>query len=440
MRAGQSRVGIIDVLVARGGSFVPFVLVLTLSCMHNRPDPPDVPVGPSNVEVDSAYTFNASASSGRQYEQHGLVWIRFEWGDGDTSSWCGHGETVECPHSWRDGGIYSVRAQARDDRSKFSEWSEPLNVTAVVPAYPYRLVDSVSIIDAPLIDAQVTPDGRFVYVTNDWSGALSVVRTTDLQLVAQISFNHGWGSDGQVVCSPSSEYAYATWYHSGGGIAVVRAADQVVTDSLTLEGRLRGLTISPDGQRLFVAVEADSGLIVDVRLPDNVIEDTIFTPGVWSYTTSLQVAPDGTRLYAGSLETGDVYAIDLSDNTVEWRVPLSGTSTASGAVAMHPSGSPLYVVDHQGISILESGTGTIIDTIPLQGDLGSARVAPDGSLLYVTSSDSAENGSVVVVQTSDNKVVRVIAMPDEVYDVAASPDGQRLYVAADNGKLYVLGR
>jgi len=47
---------------------------------------------------------------------------------------------------------------------------------------------------------------------------------------------------------------------------------------------------------------------------------------------------------------------------------------------------------------------------------------------------------VAVVRTFDNKVVRVIAMPDVVLDVAPSPDCQRLYVAAENGKLYVLGR
>jgi len=169
-------------------------------------------------------------------------------------------------------------------------------------------------------------------------------------------------------------------------------------------------------------------------------QDTIFTPGLWSYTTSLQIAPAGTRLYAGSLETGDVYAIDLSDNAVEWRASLSGTSTSSGAVVMHPSGSPLYAVNHQRVSLLESGTGAIIDTIPLQSEPWSARVAPEGSFLYVTCRDSTDNGAVAVVRTSDNKVARVIAMPDEVYDVAPSLDGQKLYVTGDNGKLYVLSR
>jgi len=236
--------------------------------MHSRPDSPAAPVGPSLVEVDSAYTYRTFTSSRREY---GLVWVRLDWGDGDTSPWCGHDETVACSHSWREGGVFAVRAQAHDQRTDLSEWSAPCSVTAVVPPCPYRLVDSVEIIDAPLTDAQVTPNGEFVYVANDWSGALSVVRTSGPQLVAQIPFNRGWGSDGRVVCSPGSEYAYATWHHAGGGIAFIRTADQVVADSMTLEDRLRGLAISPDGQRLFVAVDADSCFIVVVHLPDHVI-------------------------------------------------------------------------------------------------------------------------------------------------------------------------
>jgi len=205
------------------------------------------------------------------------------------------------------------------------------------------------------------------------------------------------------------------------------------------DGEPTGVAVSPDGKRLYVAVDADSGFIVVVRLPDNVVEDTIFTPGIWSYPTSLHVAPNGTRLYVGSLETDDVYAIDLSDYTIEWRAPLWGTSTASGAVAMHPSGSPLYVVDHGGISFLESGTGAVIDSIPLQGDLWSAGIALDGSYLYVTCRDEEDNEAVVVARTADNKVARVITIPRGACEVAPSPDGQRLYVAGSHA-LYVLGR
>jgi hypothetical protein len=187
--------------------FLLFGVVLALSCTYSRSNTPTVPAGPRSVEVDSAYAYETSASNGKE---HGLVYVRFDWGDGDTSLWLGHDETTECSHSWREGGVFLVRAQAHDDREELSEWSSPCSVTVVVPPYPYRLVDSVEIIDAELLDAQVIPNGDFVYVTSYQVGSLAAVRAGDLQVVTQISFNSGWGSLGQVVCSPDGDYVYGT--------------------------------------------------------------------------------------------------------------------------------------------------------------------------------------------------------------------------------------
>ncbi len=418
----------------RGGPLLMLGLLFAAGCMHNRPDAPAIPVGPSSVELDSAYTYRTFTSFPREY---GLVWVRFDWGDGDTSQWCGHDETVACSHSWREGGVFAVRAQARDQRTEFSEWSAPCSLTAIVPPYPYRLVDSVAVIDAPLYDVLVLPGGDYVYVTNDYSGALSVVRISDLQLVAQIPFNGGWSSSGQVVCSPDGQYVYATCFRDDW-VAVVRTEDQVVVDSLMVDGEVLSVAIAPDGKRLYAAVDADSGFIVVVRVPDNVIEDTIFTPGVSNYITSMKVAPDGSCLYAMNLEEGCVCAMRLSDNTIEWQVRAWGPE-APGGVVLHPTGDPLYALKRECVLVLASATGAVVDSV-LLSTYWSSEILPDGSFLYVTCGVGEDSGAVAVVRTSDNKVVRVIAMPDEVLDVAPTPDGQRLYVAGGNGKLYVLGR
>jgi len=416
--------------------------ILALSCTHNRPDAPAVPVGPSSVEVDSACIFRASASNGRQYEEYGLVWVRFDWGDGDTSPWCGHGETVECSHSWRDGGVYAVRAQAHDQRTELSEWSAPCSVIATVPSYPYRLTDSVAVGDLALFDAQVLPNGEFVYIADMLDGVLSVVRTSDLHIVTQISLNEGWWGEGDVhvMCSPNNDYVYAVPY-SYCYVGVVRTSDQVVMDSLMVYGEADPIssTISPDGTRLYVAVDDYPSYVVVFRLPDNVVEDTVFAPGVYYYITSMKVAPGGSRLYAVDLGEGRVCAVRLSDDSIEWQVSGWGWSEGPGAVVVHPTGSPLYVLQERFVSVRDPGTGFLIDSIPVSSSW-NADISPDGSFLYVTCGGGNDSGAVAVVQTSDNKVVRVIGMPDVVLDVAPSPDGKRLYVPAENGKLYVLSR
>jgi DNA-binding beta-propeller fold protein YncE len=312
------------------------------------------------------------------------------------------------------------------------------------PSYPYRLVDSVAIGDMELFDAQVMPNGKFVYVLDWGAEELSVVRTSDLHLVTQIPLNQGWWGDmpeAQVMSSPGSDYVYVTPY-SYDYVGVVRTASQSVVDSLKLgeEIEVACSVISPDGRHIYVAVDADPSFVAVFRLPEDIVEDPIFIPGDYPYITSMAVSPDGSRLYA--MDIGDerrVCAISLSDNAIEWQVSDENVSEDPGALVVHPSGSPLYLLGEERISVRESGTGLLAGSIPVSS-IRRADIAPDGSYLYVTCTDSAGSGAVAVVRTSDYEVVRVITMPTEVYDVAPSPDGEKLYVGADNGKLYVLGR
>lgn len=306
------------------------------------------------------------------------------------------------------------------------------------PPYPSRLVDSVAVIDAPLIDAQVSPNGKFVYVTNDYAGALSVVRTSDMQLVAQIPFNEGWSSEGQVLCSPDGQYVYATCFRDDW-VAVVRTADQVVIDSLMVEGEVTSVAVAPDGKRLYMAVDADSGFIVVVHLPDDVVEDTFFLPAGGDYITSMRVSPDGAHLFAAGQE-GYAYAINLTDKTIDWQSKV-WVSFAPSGIVLHPTGDPLYVVaDDQYVLVLETDAGSIVDSISLPPDVWGVDIAADGSFLYVTCGYDETLGGLGVVRTSDDSVVSVMPMPGAVYDASPSPDGQRLYVAGENGKLYVLSR
>jgi DNA-binding beta-propeller fold protein YncE len=315
-----------------------------------------------------------------------------------------------------------------------------MNNRADVSPYPYRLVDSVAIGDVELFDAQVLPNGKFVYVLDWGAKELSVVRTSDLHLVTRIPLDQSWWGDApqaQVMSSPHSDYVYVTPY-GYDYVGVVSTASQSVIDSLRLgeEIEVNCSATSLDGRRLYVAVDAESNFVVVFRLLENDARDTIFALGA---CTSMAVAPDGSRLYTIDTEEWRVCAIGLSDNAIEWQVSGESPSDDPGALVVHPSGNLLYQLDEERVLVRESGTGLLVCNI-LVPSLRRADISPDGSYLYVTCTDSVGNGTVAVVQTSDNKVVRVIAMPTEVYDVAPSPDGQKLYVTGENGKLYVLGR
>lgn len=60
------------------------------------------------------------------------VYIRFSFGDGDTSLWSNMvkcGDTIEVTHAFQDTGTYLIKSQAKDKRGKTSFFSEPFNFT-----------------------------------------------------------------------------------------------------------------------------------------------------------------------------------------------------------------------------------------------------------------------------------------------------------------------
>ncbi len=410
-------------------------VLFVLSCTHNRPDPPSVPVGPASVEVSREYSFR----TWRVGQDSGPAHLRFDWGDGEMSPWVFRGDTVECAHVWSQCGVYSVRAQSHDNRSELSEWSDPFKVTVALPAYPYKRTDSVTLSDGLPWDALVLPQGGFVYATFEDNGLIAVVRTSDMRRIGEIPFANG-PSYGQLACSSDGQYIYCTRFRRGG-VGVVRTADCTVVDSLMLGSEVASIAVAPDGTRLYVTAEADGCFIVAVKLPDNIIEDTVCALG-YRYVTSLTVAPDGSRLYAVEQDDDDrrVLAVRLSDKSVEWRVS-AGAGEGPGRIVLNPTGSYLYAVDEEHVLVLETGAGAIVDSVPLQKCWNEA-MSSDGSFVYVACSDTAGIGAVAVVRASDRQVVRVVEMPDgvEALDVAPSPDGQYLYVAAGDGRLYVYGR
>jgi len=102
------------------------------------PDTPGTPSGPSAGFRDTSYNFSVSATD----PDGDSVAIRFAWGDGDTSNWSVYvpsGQTVTMNHSWRDSGIYYVKAQAKDKEGSVSSWSSGHQIAIEIP---WRLATS----------------------------------------------------------------------------------------------------------------------------------------------------------------------------------------------------------------------------------------------------------------------------------------------------------
>lgn len=88
----------------------------------SSPDIPVVPLGPDSGYIDTVYSFATSTTD----PNNDSVAIRFDWGDGNISSWSSwvlSDTSVSMSHSWSNAGTYLVRASAKNKEEVESGWS-----------------------------------------------------------------------------------------------------------------------------------------------------------------------------------------------------------------------------------------------------------------------------------------------------------------------------
>jgi YVTN family beta-propeller protein len=157
----------------------------------------------------------------------------------------------------------------------------------------------------------------------------------------------------------------------------------------------------------------------------------VATISLSNYGTDVAVRPDGTRAYV-PLQTGSVLAVDLTRRQVASTIRTEGRPYT---IALTRDGTQAYVADLAGISlfVLDTTTDSLaksIDLAPLQRPVRSPAVAisPDGGRAYVTSATPMDD-YFIVIDTAANAIAGRHPLDIHPVGIAASPDGQRLYVA-----------
>ncbi len=76
-------------------------------------------------------------------------------------------------------------------------------------------------------------------------------------------------------------------------------------------------------------------------------------------------------------------------------------------VAITPNGAGVYVANAgaNSVSVINTGTNTLVATIPVGSNPVNLAVTPDGTRVYVT---NAESNSVSVINTTTNTVIATV--------------------------------
>jgi YVTN family beta-propeller protein/autotransporter-associated beta strand protein len=123
-----------------------------------------------------------------------------------------------------------------------------------------------------------------------------------------------------------------------------------------------------------------------------------------------------------------VSVINTGTNTV---VATINAGLSPFGVAVSPDGTRAYVTNDgsNNVSVINTGTNMVVATINVGTNPLGVAVSPDGTRAYVTNG----GGTVSVIDTASNTVVATVGVGNTPLAVAFSPDGTKAYVTNSLG-------
>jgi len=248
------------------------------------------------------------------------------------------------------------------------DFNAPYNV-AIYDVATNARVDTICC--APFSGIAISPDGSRVYLTD--GGNVRVVDGSTHAFLTSIAM--GGQVQGIAINSTGTRVYVAN--RGLNRVDVIDTSSNSVIANAPASG-VWGIIVSPDNSRVYTGnFFSDTVTVIDTTT--NSVVTTISLPAS-SGPRELAMTLNGTKLFVGMFNTYSVAVIDPATNTYTGSI---GTGCSPHSMVLHPSGNPLYVshdcADY--VSILDTTTSTVTDSIPVSANAGIA-ITPDGSRLW----------------------------------------------------------
>jgi gliding motility-associated-like protein len=266
----------------------------------------------------------------------------------------------------------------------------------------------------------VTPfSAAFAYVAMS-NGQVNVINTASNTVVTSITI--GNSTPYAVAASPDGAFVYVT-NQLRGEIIVINTTTNTVSDRITVGNRPSGIVISQDGKKAYTANNGSN----DVSIID-LATRYVTKINVGISPEGIALSPDGKTLYVANKASDNVSVINTDENKLVVNIPVG--LTPQGLV-VSPDGSRVYVTNYnsKSVSVINAITNTaILPAIPVDINPHGIAINPDGTKLYVGNTGS---GTVSVINIATN-VITKITVGGRPEGVSISPDGSLVYVAGTN--------
>jgi YVTN family beta-propeller protein len=246
---------------------------------------------------------------------------------------------------------------------------------------------------------------------------------------------------------PSAPLAYVTNEESQD-LTVINTTNDSVVATIPVGTRPRGVKVSPDGRRVYVALsgspkcppsmpDEECAKLKSDKSKDGIAAvdparrrvERIFPGG--SDPETFDLSKDGTRLYVSNEDAGTATIVDAGTGQIVKTVPVGKEPEG---VRVHPDGKTVWITgetDHD-ITIISADSGRRLGHIVVDKRPRGIAFTPDGLKAYVT---CEVGGTVQAIDVRSRKIAATIKLPGEAkpMGVVAHPDGKRVFVSTGRG-------
>lgn len=330
---------------------IPVVLVLIAALVGCAKKAPLTPTTPwADILNDSLRFFTTATDPSNLKVQYD-----FDWGNGDTTTtgFYKSGDTAICARAFPDTGTFHIKARARNEQGRASEWSAECLFHA---SRPPQLADTIVGFTRWAVDRWYRPS---VKVTDPDGDSVSV----------------------KFIWSDSTASGWSPFVASGG----------TVTDSVKWQ---------TTGRRVLRVVLKDRGSMVNHNA--GVKSVNVSQVGVLWYTADNEDLGSEASPAMGQLDgepvlyvtaTGRVACLGLNGSH-KWTTDVGWNWTF--APSLSNDGSRLYLTDEDdGLFCLDARTGSVLWNVGVFGCMGTPAVGPDGTI-YLTGYEAGADTSFVI--------------------------------------------
>ena len=222
----------------------------------------------------------------------------------------------------------------------------------------------------------LSPDGRWLYVSNEETAEMSVVDVQAATVTQRVKV--GDEPEG-VTVSPDGKIVYVTC-EDDHSVVAVDTASFAILGRILVGQRPRSIAITPDGATLFVTDENSASVSV-VNAARRTLADTIRLPKADAAPTQPRpmgavLSPDAKLLFVSNGRAKSVAVIDVATHRL--LRTLNDVGQRPWGIGLNADGTKLFTANGPAgdVSIIDVATGAIERRISLGGSPWGIAVAP----------------------------------------------------------------